>query len=318
MRLLTCGILAALIPAVAAMPAQAKTYSIGTNPQGSLAYAAGAAIAKVVIEATGLQMRVTPQGGPVITIPLLNSGDLAFSIANAGAASFAQDGKHMFKGRPQKNLRVVGAVLPLYSGFFVRKDSPINRVADLRGKRVPSGFLKQQIAEYTLMAGLAAAGLKPSDVVSVPEPNTVSAVQDFSQGNTDTGFGAITSGGVKEADVAVGGIRVLSLPDTPAALKAMKSVMPPAIIKTVKPSPNFPGVEKPTNVLMLPFLLMASTKTPDDVVYKVTKAIYEHKSQLVASLAVFHGFDPKQMDPALGLKVHPGALRFYKQVGLVH
>jgi len=318
MRLSTCGVLLALAPAIMALPVHAETYSIGTNPQGSLAYAAGAAVAKVVIEATGLQMRVAPQGGPVVTLPLINSGDLAFSIANAGAASFAQDGRVIFKGRPQKNLRLVAAILPLYSAFFVRKDSPIKTIADLKGKRIPSGFLKQKIVWETIVADLATAGLKPSDVVQVPVPNSVRSVQDFAQGNSDAGFSAITSGAVKQANVSVGGIRVLSLPNTPEALKAMQAVVPPATIATVKPGPNFPGVEKPTNVQLLPFLLMASAKTPDDVVYKVTKAIYGSKDQLVASLKAFRGFNPNGMNPALGLEVHLGALRFYKEVGLAH
>jgi len=318
MRLLTCGILAGLAAAIVAMPVQAQTYSIGTNPQGSLAYAAGAAVSKMVIETTGLKMRVAPQGGPVVTIPLVNSGDLAFSIANAGAASFAQDGKVIFKGRPQKNLRVVAAILPLYSAFFVRKDAPIKTIADLKGKRIPSGFLKQKIVWETIVADLAAVGLKPSDVVQVPVPNSVRAVQDFAQGKSDAGFSAITSAAVKQANVSVGGIRILSLPNTPEALKAMRAVVPPASIVTVKPNPNIPGVEKPTHVQLLPFLLMASAKTPDDVVYKVTKAIYENKAKLVASLRAFNGFDPKMMNPALGLKVHPGAARFYKEVDLAH
>lgn len=318
MRLSTCGLLLALAPAIAASPVYAQTYSIGTNPQGSLAYAAGAAISKIVIESTGLKMRVAPQGGPVVTIPLVNSGELAFSIANAGAASFAQDGKAMFKGRPQKNLRVVAAVLPLYSAFFVRKDSPIKTIADLKGKRIPSQFLKQKIVWDTVVASLAAAGMKPSDVIGVPEPNSVRSVQDFMQGKTDAGFSSITSGAVKQANASVGGIRVLSLPNTPEALKAMQAIVRPAVIATVNPGPNFPGVEGPTNVQLLPFLLVASAKTPDDVVYKVAKAIHDNKAKLVASLAAFRGFDPKQMNLDLGLTVHPGALRFYKEAGLAH
>lgn len=299
-----------------AAAAQAQTYSIGTNPQGSLAYATGAAVSKVVIEATGLKMRVAPQGGPVVTLPLVNNGELAFFIANAAAAAFAQEGINTFKGRPQKNLRMVASLIPLYSGFFVRKTSEIRTVADLRGKRVPSGFLKQKIVHYTISAGLATAGLTSDDVKSVPVPNTVRAVQDFVEGKTDAGWGAITAAAVKQADASVGGVRILSLPSTAAALKAMKRHAPAASIRTVQPGPNFPGVEGPTNVLMLPFLLMAGTRTPDDVVYKVVKAIHANKKKLVAALGLFKGFEPKDMNLALGLKVHPGALRFYREVGL--
>lgn len=294
----------------------AQTYSIGTNPQGSLAYSSGAAVAKVVIEATGLKMRVAPQGGPVVTIPLVNDGELAFSIANAGAAAFAQEGINNFKGRPQKNLRMVASLIPLYSGFFTRKDSGIKTVAEIRGKRIPTGFLKQRIVFYTVASGLAASGLSFKDVKGIPVPSTVRAVQDFIAGKTDVCWSSITSAAVKQANASVDGIRVLSLPNTPEALKAMKSYVPAATIKTVHPGPNFPGVEKPTNVLMLPFLLMASTKTPDAIVYKVVKSLYGSKKKLIAALRAFRGFNPKEMNIDLGLKVHPGALKFYKEAGL--
>ena len=76
----------------------AQTVSIGTNPQGSLAYATGAGVAKVAIEAGGVNMRVVPQGGPVVTLPLANNGELDFTISNVAASSFAVLGKEMFKG----------------------------------------------------------------------------------------------------------------------------------------------------------------------------------------------------------------------------
>ena len=108
----------------------------------------------------------------------------------------------------------------------------------------------------------------------------------------------------------------LEVCNTPEAVKAMKAHVAAATIKVVKPGPNFPGVEGPTSVLMLPFLLMSSTKTPDDVVYKVVKAIHGNKKNLVAALGAFRAFDPKEMNLDIGLKVHSGALKFYKEAGI--
>jgi len=61
---------------------------------------------------------------------------------------------------------------------------------------------------------------------------------------------------------------------------------------------------------------MASTKTPDEVVYKVVKALHGNKAKLVAALGAFKGFDPKEMNLDVGLKIHSGALKFYKEAGL--
>lgn len=131
--------------AVIAAPAFAQTYSIGTNPQGSSAYATGAAVAKVAKDVLGLRARVVPQGGPVVTLPLVDKGRLNFSIAVSVVAAFANQGKAMFKGKPQKNVRVVAVLRTLRLGIFAPKDSKIASVADLKGMRLSSGFAKQKI-----------------------------------------------------------------------------------------------------------------------------------------------------------------------------
>ena len=61
---------------------------------------------------------------------------------------------------------------------------------------------------------------------------------------------------------------------------------------------------------------MASSKTPADVVYKVTKAMYENKSKLVASHKAFSGMDQKKMHIKIGVPYHAGAMKFYKEKGL--
>ena len=70
----------------------AQTFSVGSNPQGSLAYSTAAAISKVVNEVAGIKARVVPQGGPVVTLPLLNNGELDFSISISMLAVLANKG----------------------------------------------------------------------------------------------------------------------------------------------------------------------------------------------------------------------------------
>ena len=156
MRLLATTAIAATALAAGA---SAQTVSIGTNPQGSLAYATGAGVAKVAIEDAGVKMRVVPQGGPVVTLPLLNDGELDFTISVSVVTAFAKSGGAMFKGRKQENVRVVASLFPLVVGWYVRDDSPIKTLGDLRGKRVPSRYTKQKIAGLFARALLATAGV---------------------------------------------------------------------------------------------------------------------------------------------------------------
>ena len=297
--------------------ASAQTLSIGSNPQGSLAYSTAAGIAKVSTEATDLKVRVIPQGGPVVTLPQVNSGELDFSISLSIPAAFSALGRGMFaKSGKQPNVRTVAALFPLHLGFFVRKESKITRIADLRGKRLGSKYPKQRVIQLTGAAKLATAGLTYKDVIGVPVPNGVRQVDDFMAGKIDAVTFSLTSGKTAQAHAKVGGIRVLSLPKSPAAEKAMQKIAPGSHIATIGPGPAYPGVTGPTNVFAAPFLLMAAAKTPDEAVYKIAKAIYENKAKLVTTHKAFNGMQPGEMHTDVGVPYHPGALKFYKEKGM--
>lgn len=313
MTKLVIGLLAL---AFMAQGVHAQTVSIGTNPQGSLAYATGAGVAKVAIEAGGVNMRVVPQGGPVVTLPLANNGELDFTISNIAASSFAYLGQGTFEGRKQGNIRLVAVLFPLYSAFYVRNDSDIKTLSDLKGKRVPTKFTKQKIVGYNAQSVLATVGLSFKDVAGVPVPNGVRGVRDFMEGKNDAAFFSVTSGITRQAHAAVGGIRVLSMDNTPEALAALRGVVPAGSIATLQPAKLYPGVMGPTHVYAASFVVNASTTTPDDVVYKVVKALHANKQKLIGSHGMFKQFNPGKMRVDLGVPYHPGAARFYKEKGL--
>src|SRR6056300_1610480 len=161
--------------------AEAQTVSIGTNPQGSLAYATGAAVSKVAIEQADIRMRVVPQGGPNVVVPILNAGEMEFSIANGTVSANAYSGSGEFS-RPNENVRVAAILFPLYGGFMVRADSDIQSIADLKGRKLAADYLKQQTLQYQSEALLNTVGLSYDDVEQVPVPNGVRGVEDFETG----------------------------------------------------------------------------------------------------------------------------------------
>ncbi|MCY4191488.1 MAG: TAXI family TRAP transporter solute-binding subunit, partial [Rhodospirillaceae bacterium] len=213
-----------------ALPALAQTYSIGTNPQGSSAYATGAAVAKVAKDVLNLRARVVPQGGPVVTLPLVDKGRLDFSIAVSVVTAFAHRGAAMFKGKPQKDVRVVAVLRTLRLGIFVAKDSGIDSVADLKGVRLSSGFAKQRIQGLFWRALLNMADLTFKDVKGVPAPNGVRGVDDFMGGKVDAAMFSITSGKMRQA-LASRGFRYISLPDDPAAVKKLQAIGPGSVVE---------------------------------------------------------------------------------------
>lgn len=299
-------------------PALAQTYGIGTNPQGSLFYASGAAISKLMVETTGLQFRVAPYAGSSTYLPLIDNGQLAFGKANAAEAAFAYSGTAVFEGRAHKNIRQVAATLPTNSAFAVRTDSPIKTVADLKGKKVPVGYNSGRIFHYLAGAALATAGLTDQDLDGVPTPNFIEGIKSFMAGRVDAAYIPFNVAIGKQAMATIpGGWRYLTMEDTPTAEKAIQGMLPPARIAREKPGPNATGVVvDPTQFVQVDFTLVAGAQVPEDVVYKVTKAIYENKPALVKSLGAFNRFLPEKMARKHPNPYHPGAIRFYQEVDL--
>jgi TRAP transporter TAXI family solute receptor len=299
-------------------PAAAQTYTIGANPQGSVFYAAAAAIAKVEVEKTGLQFRVAPYSGSSTYIPLVDKGELAFGMSNGAEYAFAYSGTELFKDHSNKNLRSVLFTFPLTNGFGVRMDSPMKTVADLKGKKVPAVYSSGRIFSYLQNASLAAAGLSPKDVVSVPTPNFVVGIKAFMEGRTDAGYIPFNSGIGKQAMAKVpGGWRYLSIGNAPDTSAKAAAALPTSRTVKIKPGKAATGVvDDPTVLLAVDVAMFANASVPDDVVYKVVKTIYAGKPELIKALAAFARFDPKNMVRKSPVPYHPGAIKAYKELGI--
>ena len=308
----------ALLLALAAAPllAEAQVLGFGSAPQGSIGYNMSAAIARVMSEEGGIQSRVQPYSGSSSVLPLVNSGELDLTVCNVMEIQEAYSGEGMYKGRKQPNVRVLGVIFPLYSSIFVRKDSPIKTLAELKGKRLPYGYSAQVTLERIVDAIIATGGLKRSDIVPVLVPNVIRGADDFMEGKLDGGFFAIGAGKVAEVDKTVGGIRYLPTPDDPAAVARMKKLMPYAYITTVKPSPAFVGLDGPTKLMAYDYLVAVGAHVKDETVYKIAKVMYENKAKLAESFKPFNIWDPHQIHKQMPAPYHPGAAKFYKEKGL--
>jgi uncharacterized protein len=96
----------------------------------------------------------------------------------------------------------------------------------------------------------------------------------------------------------------------------MRSAYPGSYQRVIKPSKKSIGIDGPTPVMAFDMFLMASTKTPDDVVYKAVKALHDGKSGLIKVWGGFRGFNPKKMTPKIESPAyHSGAIKFYKEIG---
>ena len=306
-----------VVLALFATAASAQTIGFATLPPGSILHAQASVIAKVVQDHSKLQVRVVGYGGDSAILPAVNSRKDDFWILDVGESADAFHGRGIWKSKPQKNLRTAITMYGFQMAFWVKKDSGINSLADLKGKRVPSDWVQQTGVIPHTTAVLAAGGLSYNDVVKVPEVNVVRAADDFKAGKLDLLFFAVGAPKVAEVAASVGGLRLLPMDPLPDSEKRMKSVRSEYYYSTVNPAPHIAGVDKPSPVQTIDVVIGVGAHVSDDVVYQFVKAMRENKKDLVAGHPNFNQFNETAAGKVQStLPHHPGAIKYFKEGGI--
>jgi len=301
----------------AAGAASAQEVAIATSSPGSIYHSSAQVIAKLLSDKAGVRATIQPYASPNIFIPAIDTGEIQLGLANIAELTWALEGKEHFEGRPYKNLRAIAVAYPLRSVIFVRKGSDIKTLAELKGRPAVDGFTSQKIIVPLLDAMYATVGLARSDMKAVQVPTVVAGADAFVAGKTDMFFFALGAAKPREVDAGVGGIRVLTLPNTPASLAAVRKHFPPGYLRLENPGPGNIGVIEPSYSLAYDALVFGSAKTSDATAYQVAKTMYENAKAMGEAFPPFRLFDAKAMAKESGpLQFHPGAVKFYKEVGI--
>lgn len=302
-----------------ALPAWAdgmpRSFRISTNPQGSLFYAAGSALAKVVSGHLPVPARVQPYAGTSVAMPLINSGEVELGVNNTNDARMAYRGLKPFI--PSPNLRVITVLFPLRVGFFVPAKSDIRTVQDLKGKRVTGEYKAQLAVWYNGTSILAASGMTWDDVVMVPTANVVTGAQALIEGRVDAALFALGAAKVREANASIsGGVRFLSINDSPEGIKRMQEAMPGTYPVPVKKDSTV-GVPEDITVEGYDVFVTTSTHLSDEAAAAMVKAIYGAESELREAFRPFRAFARERMvKDNVTIPYHPGAVKAYKELGL--
>ena len=309
--------LAGAVLGLAAAGASAQQIAIATSNPGAIYHSIGTAIAKVLNE-SGVNATVQPATSPNQYLPLISSGEFDMGPVNLQELSYAYKGEAWFAGRANKGLRLLALHYPLRVTMFVRADSDMQTIADLKGKRMTAGYTAQKTINPQNAAMYATADMTESDIKPVPVPSVVGGANAFMSGSADAFMFALGAGKVREADAAVGGIRALKIIKQPDSEEKIRKHWPVGYLTLVNPGPAAgPGVKEPTWMLTYPQAIASGEKMSDEAAYNVAKAMYNGAAQLGKLLPPFRLFNPKEMvGPSGGVPYHPGAIKFYKEVGI--
>ncbi len=287
-----------------------RTTTIGTNPAGTGAHAVGTALAAVGSNHSPISVRVQPHSGPNAWISLLQNGELEFGIINTIDSYMAMTGTGNFE-KSSPAIRVVsGGVFPFFTGIFVRDRSDIKELKDLRGKRVAWDYGGHAVNQTFLSAALEIAGIKPNEVIQV----RVSTMADGAQGVTEGRVDATNTGvgiAIDEEANAREPIRFLSVPNTEAANKILAKVG-----ASVAKAPASAGVKEGNYMIGYPLTLASSTRLSERTVYTLVKAWWENLGEIQPKHPLLRRWTKEtQAITNFTVPYHPGAIKFYKEVG---
>lgn len=305
----TCGVAAAQVVAVA------------TNPQGSLGYATGIAVAKVVTEKSDVTVRAQPMGGSTTYIPMVNRGEIAFGFSNDPEIAYAFQGRGTFEGKANESLRLIGAMFPLRTGVAVANASGLKSVKDLqnyKGKRITSEYTSLSIIEDFITGVLATAGLSYDDFTRVPVSDFSKGIEALGEGRVDISWVSLGSGAGRKVDTQLrsgGGIRYLDMDPSPEALAVLRKWMPGGRV-VEESNTKMPGIHEPTHIVEFPYTMFTYADMDSEVVYKVTKTLAQNFEALGASMGAFKRQDPKKMAESAVAPYHPGAVKAYNELGI--
>ncbi|MCS3453144.1 MULTISPECIES: TAXI family TRAP transporter solute-binding subunit [Bradyrhizobium] len=311
-KLVAAAIVAASV--LSAPVAQAEQFiNVLTGGTSGVYYPLGVAMGKIYGDKIpGVKTQVQATKASVENLVLLQQGrgEIAFTLGDSLKAAWEGDAEAGFKNKLDK-LRTIGAIYPNYIQIVATGESGIKTLADLKGKSLSVGAPKSG-TELNSRAILAAAGMSYKDLGKVeylPFAESVDLMKNRQLNAT-----------LQSAGLGVASLKDLSTSSEITVVAVPKETVDkigPPFVSVIIPANTYTGQDKDVPTAAVVNYLVTSSAVSDDLAYQMTKLVYESLPELANAHAA--GKEIKLEAAATGSPVplHPGAIRYYKEKGLI-
>jgi uncharacterized protein len=288
--------------------------SLGTAPPGGAFFVVGGALSEVLNEAgadRGWRVTAEATSGSQENIRRLVRGELDFALSNAAITYFAvRGGEGWDQAYP---VRTVMTLAPNVALFIAPAHAGVSRIADLRGRRVvigPAG------AGFEFFVGplLRAHGMSYGDFTSL-NATQAAAVDMLADGSAAAAFigGAIPTASITQASASQDIVFVPFEEDAMERLTAEYLFFDRATI----PANTYRGQTTDFRSLDTGSMHLITTADKDaQLVYEIAKTLYENRERVVEKHAAGRAINPRNVVRDTGTEFHPGAIRYYREVGI--
>ena len=300
---------------LASAPASARAedfITVLTGGTSGVYYPLGVAMTKLFTDKMkNVRPSVQATKASVENLNLLQQGkgEIAFSLGDSVALAWNGDAEAGFKSKLDK-LRGVGAVYPNYIQIVASKESGIKTLADLKGKKLSVGAPKSG-TELNARAILNAAGITYKDLGKIEYLPFAESVDLMKNRQLD-------------ATLQSAGLGVASIRDLSTSVEINVVEIPAAIvdkigapyIKATIPAKTYGGQEADVATAAVVNYLVTRSDLSDDLVYQMTKTIYDNVPDLVAAHKAASAIDVKTALQGMPIPMHPGAQKYFTEKGV--
>ena len=301
----------ASVSAPAPAPAEAQKITLATGGTSGTYYAVGGAMQTVLNDKLSLSnLNVESTGASKANVNLITDGEAEMAILQSDVISYAHTGTNTFAetGVEDNALWVAG----LYNEtvqIIATKD--ITDVSQLKGKTVCMGDVGSG-TRVNAEQVLAAYGMTADDVNAV-SGSFQDGVDGIKDGKVDAAFTVAGAPTTAITDLATTNeFNMISLTDDALAYIGENF---PFLVQDNLPAGTYTGIDEETRCVAVQAALVASEEISEDVVYELLKTMFDNKAELEAAHAKFQFLDPEYAVSGASVKLHPGAEKFYKEVG---
>ena len=285
-----------------------------TGGTSGVYYPMGVALSQVYGKAmpgSKTSAQVTKASAENLNLLQAGRGEIAFTLGDALNEAWKGNEEAGFK-TPLKKLRTIAAIYPNYIQIVANADSGIKTLADLKGKRVAVGAPKSG-TELNARDIFKGAGMSYKDFAKVEYLPFGESVELMKNRQLD-------------ATLISAGLGVAAIRDLATAVKIVIVPIPADVVARIGeaayqsgtvPANTYNGQTDAVATVAIQNFLVSHEGVSTDAAYKMTKAIFEHLPELQAAHAAAKAISKENAAKAPPAPLHPGAEKYYREVGLI-
>ncbi|MCB8817166.1 TAXI family TRAP transporter solute-binding subunit [Desulfosporosinus shakirovi] len=301
-------------------PAKIQKVNIATGTTSGAYYPIGNALAKIwsdKVPGVKASAQATEASAANMNFLQQNEAEVAFTMANV--AVYAYEGQDTFKGRANKDLRGMTFLYPNVTQIVVRKDSGINSLKDLEGKRFAPGATgsgtvtnsKEVLGAYGLNFWETDKSNVKADYVGFTEASELLKNKQVDAANFS---GAMPLAAIMDVSNSID-IKLISL--EPEIIKEIVTQYP-FYYEVVIPKGTYKGQDEEVHTVALANLLLTRADLSEELIYDLTKGIYENLPDLLNAHSITKNIKKEDSNKGMGpLPLHPGSIKYFKEVGIM-